>query len=232
MRAFIMPDILFPQEALQEWGRRWLARKAFERREAMQFGRFIDSLVAQALSVMLGDLPILTPGPKDLQPPRANCIEIGDVRIIGGVRPQNFDVAYRPDGPRIVFDSKTLNDVSSIQKNWQNMVNDLATEATTVHTRFPYTVVAFMVVIPHPALLERQQRDLVRTLERLAQRINVRDEPHLAEVISLVVWEPSTGEVLREIPEQSSPLRLERFASTLALRYGERFQGLPPHNGR
>ena len=29
------------------------------------------------------------------------------------------------------------------------MVNDLATEATTVHTRFPYCVVAFIVTVPN-----------------------------------------------------------------------------------
>lgn len=28
------------------------------------------------------------------------------------------------------------------------MINDLGTEATTVHTRFPYAIVAFLVVVP------------------------------------------------------------------------------------
>ncbi|MDP2935994.1 MAG: hypothetical protein Q8O86_05835, partial [Dehalococcoidia bacterium] len=72
-------------------------------------------------------------------------MEVGPVHIVGGVRPQNFDVGYRPDGVRFAFDSKTINDLDSVRKNWQNMVNDLATEATTVHSRFPYAVVAFMV---------------------------------------------------------------------------------------
>ncbi len=53
---------------------------------------------------------------------------MGTTRIIGGIRPQNYDAAYRPDGPRVVFDSKTLNDQESIGKNWQNMVNDLPSE--------------------------------------------------------------------------------------------------------
>jgi len=51
-------------------------------------------------------------------------------------------VGYRPDGLRFAFDSKTLNDKKSIGKNWQNMINDLATEATTVHSRFPYASLA------------------------------------------------------------------------------------------
>jgi len=51
---------------------------------------------------------------------------LGKARIVGGIRPQNYDAAYRPDGPRVVYDSKTRNDRKSIGKNWQNMVNDLA----------------------------------------------------------------------------------------------------------
>ena len=52
-------------------------------------------------------------------------VEVGPVRVIGGVRPQNFDVGYRPDAIRFAFDSKSLNDRESIGKNWQNMINDL-----------------------------------------------------------------------------------------------------------
>jgi len=97
---------------------------------------------------MLGDIPIVSGSSKKLIPSEADCVELGPARIIGGVRPQNFDVAYRPDGVRVAFDSKTLNDLKSAGKNWQNMVNDLATEAATVHTRFPYALVAFIVAIP------------------------------------------------------------------------------------
>jgi len=74
----------------------------------------------------------MTPNPNALTPPQSDCVEVGNIRIVGGVRPQNFDVGYRPDGVRFAFDSKTLNEKKSIGKNWQNMVNDLATEATTV----------------------------------------------------------------------------------------------------
>ena len=42
-----------------------------------------------------------------LLPTKSNCVEVGPTRVIGGIRPQNYDVAYRPDGPRFVFDSKT-----------------------------------------------------------------------------------------------------------------------------
>ena len=100
-------------------------------------------------------------------------------------------------GPRVVYDSKTLNDRKSIGKNWQNMVNDLATEATTVHTRFPFCIVCFAVVLPRPALQSNQERALIRTLERLASRGDELDQNHLAEAISLVIWEPQEGSIHR-----------------------------------
>lgn len=67
------------------------------------------------------------------------------------------------------------------------MINDLATEATTVHSRFPHAVVAFMVVIPMPCLVEPQRAAIVETLERLARRTGVEEPDYMAEAISLVV---------------------------------------------
>src|SRR5207253_3737317 len=128
-----------------------------------------------------------------LLPTGADVVEVGPVRIIGGIRPQNYDVGYRPDGVRFVSDSKTLNDKKSVGKNFQNMINDLGTEATTVHTRFPYAVVGFILAIPTPCLLDPQKDALTLTLERLTGRSSPLDSLHKAEAIALVVWNPDTG---------------------------------------
>jgi hypothetical protein len=179
---------------------------------------------------MLGNIPILSPpSSTSLLPPQNDCLEKGNTRVIGGVRPQNFDLVYRPDGVRIAFDSKTLNDRKSVGKNWQNMVNDLSTEATTVHTRFPYAVVAFLIAIPKPALASAQASDIARTLERLGKRKDVLNQFHLAEVISLVVWNPDTGDIDNVIPSSVSQLRIEKFSDNLYQHYLERYKGLPPH---
>ncbi len=177
---------------------------------------------------MLGDIPVVTPNSTALIPPQSDCVEVGHVRIIGGVRPQNFDVGYRPDGVRFVFDSKTLNDKKSVGKNWQNMINDLATEATTVHSRFPHAVAAFLVAIPNPCIGD-QQRAIVETLERLARRANVDDPPYLAEAIALVLWNPEDGSIDIENPNPPSPLRVERFSEQVEAAYVNRYKGLPPH---
>src|SRR5579859_1031651 len=172
-----MPPTTIPQSDLQRFGQAWI--KNGERlsrtppESSGELGKLFDMAVGRALATMLGGIPIVSPNASSLTPPQADCVEVGPVRIIGGVRPQNFDVGYRPDGIRFAFDSKTLNDTDSVRKNWQNMVNDLATEATTVHSRFPYAVVAFAVIIPEPCIADQSRaatrNAITETLDRLGR---------------------------------------------------------------
>ena len=233
-RLQTMPPIVMGDQ-LKEFGRTWKERNGDLGNKPPNsngdLGKLFDGLVGQSLAVMLGNIPIETPNGNALTSSGKDCVEVGPVRIIGGVRPQNFDVGYRPDGLRIAFDSKTLNNAKSIPKNWQNMINDLATEATTVHTRFPHAVVAFMVICPDPALKEPQRSTMIETLERLARRVSVEDPNHMAEVISLVIWEPENGSINATSPAKSSPLRIEKFSSQLEVIYHSRYKGLPPHSG-
>jgi hypothetical protein len=195
-----------------------------------QLGALFDTSVGTSLAEMLGGIPIdMAPNSNALVPSQADCVEVGPVRIVGGVRPQNFDVGYRPDGVRFAFDSKTLNDKSSIGKNWQNMINDLATEATTVHSRFPYAVVGFMVIYPEPAVTTTQLTATIGTLERLGGRQLVDEPEHRAEALSLVIWDPTTGAISPSVPDPASPLRIERFSEDVERNYVARYKGLPPH---
>ena len=236
-----MPQIEIDPKELKQWGNRWLAEKndqngnpkqknSFDRQQSVNFASFIDFAFGTAISKMLGDIEIVTPVGNTLLPSKADIVEVGPVKIVGGVRPQNFDAAYRPDGPRIVFDSKTLNEEKSIGKNWQNMINDLGTEATTVHTRFPYALVVFFVVLPQPALNMKQKNDLIRTLERLSTRRSVLDQHHLAEAISLVVWNPESGTLDDTVPPSDSTLRIEKIPGIIEEIYLDRYKGLPPHD--
>lgn len=236
-----MPSIDIDPVEMKMWGSRWLAtqntetnnnkeEKSFDRQQSVNFASFIDFSFGKAISKMLGDIEVVTPAGNTLLPSKPDIVEVGPVRIVGGVRPQNFDAAYRPDGPRIVFDSKTLNEEKSIGKNWQNMINDLGTEATTVHTRFPYALVIFFVVLPEPALNKKQEKDLIRTLERLGTRRSVLDQHHLAEAISMLVWNPSDGTINTEIPGPDSNLRIEKIPKIIEEIYLDRYKGLPPHD--
>lgn len=228
-----MPSISIDETELRRFGTTWISNGERLSRTPPQssgeLGRLFDNAVGQALATMLGGLSIVSPSANSLTPPIADCVEVGPVRIIGGVRPQNFDVGYRPDGVRFAFDSKTLNDRESIGKNWQNMINDLATEATTVHSRFPHALVAFMVIYPAPCVSAAHQKATIETLERLARRSAVDGQPYMAEAISLVLWHPETGTIDDDIPASSSPLRLEKFSEQVEAAYVSRYKGLPPH---
>lgn len=232
-RLASMPPITISQSELALFGQTWADKGQRLTRtppySSGELGELFDKAVGEALATMLGGIPIFKPNSNALTPPHPDCVEVGPVRIIGGVRPQNFDVGYRPDGVRFAFDSKTLNDRDSIGKNWQNMINDLATEATTVHSRFPHALVAFMVIYPEPCVSASREKATIETLERLARRVSVDHANHMAEVISLILWDPYTGTIIPDKPGPSSPLRIERFSSQLEEIYVSRYKGLPPH---
>ena len=113
-----MPPLNISASELKEWGQLWLGEmnpktgkksrvRYFDRQQSVNFASFIDLAFARALAVMLGNIPVEKARGNALIPPMPDCVEVGPVRVIGGIRPQSFDAAYRPDGPRVVFDSKT-----------------------------------------------------------------------------------------------------------------------------
>jgi len=228
-----MPPINIAPADLLRFGARWnqnggaLTRTPPE--SSSEFGQLFNSEVGRCLSVMLGGIPVVRPRSNALLPTPADCVEVGEVRIVGGVRPQNFDVGYRPDGVRFALDAKTLNDKKSVGKNYQNMINDLATEATTVHTRFPNAIVSFIVVVPGPCLTGAPANALVARLEGLAGRPTYVDPHHLAEVLSLVIWDPHAGTIDPNRPVATSTLRIERFSDQVYDAYRRRYAGMPPH---
>lgn len=209
----------------------------FDKKQAMDFGYVFDKAFGDALAEMLGGIPVLKPSSKKthlLVPPEPDCVEVGLTRVVGAIRPQNYDAAYRPDGPRVVYDSKTLNERKSIGKNWQNMINDLTAEASTVHIRFPMCIVAFIVAVPRQALEASQERDIVRTLERLGSRGDELDAHNLAEAVALVVWDPETGKVDPNVPSHANEdnlgnLRVETLHQRVERAYLDRYKNLPPH---
>src|SRR6266568_3651246 len=222
-----MPPITIDQAELALFGNTWISNGGNLSRTPPQssgeLGKMFDVAVGKALATLLGGIKIVSPSSTALTPPQPDCVEVGPVRVIGGVRPQNFDVGYRPDGIRFAFDSKTLNDKESVGKNWQNMINDLATEATTVHSRFPHAVVAFMVICPAPCVSSALRKATIETLERLARRSNVDGPLYMAEAISLVLWHPSSGTIDADVPVSSSPLRIEKFSEQVEAAYVSRY---------
>ncbi|MBS0208339.1 MAG: hypothetical protein JSS27_05235 [Planctomycetes bacterium] len=225
-----MPRIQIPTAELRVWGQKWLVNQALNKKEGMDFGKVFDKRIGEALAVMLGGIEVTAPSQQALLPASADAVEVGPVRVIGGIRPQNYDVGYRPDGVRFVSDSKTLNDTKSVGKNFQNMVNDLGTEATTVHIRFPYAVVGFVVIIPSPCFTGQTRDRFTRMLDRLVGRSSPIDVPHKAEAMTLVLWNPNDGTIEANWPPVGSPLRIEHFSEQVQAAYHARYDGMAPHD--
>jgi hypothetical protein len=225
-----MPPIVLPAAQLMQLGRHWsVADSELPKTHGELVGKLCDETVGNALAQMLGGIPIKKPKMNSLLPPDPDCVEVGPARVIGGIRPQNFDVAYRPDGIRFAYDSKTLNGRESVGKNYQNMVNDLGAEATTVHSRFASAIVAFIIAVPEPCL-GNHGRNLIAALTRLCGRNTISGDLYKAEAIGLVVWHPDTGGMDANWPPIESPLRIEKFSQQIEDCYSYRFAGQPPHN--
>lgn len=228
-----MPQLAIPAGALIPFGQKWSSLGGTLNDTApftvADLTAVFDDAISQSLATMLGGIPIVRPSGTALIPSNIDCVEVGPVRVIGAVRPQNFDIGYRPDGIRIVHDTKTLNNAGSVTKNWQNMINDLATEATTVHNRFPHALTTFLVAIPAPCITAPRLAAMTETLERLSRRVTVVDPEHMAEAIALVIWEPVMGAISVSEPDPASPLRIERFHEKVEAAYVSRYKGLPPH---
>jgi hypothetical protein len=222
-----MPPLNFDESELAAFGQTWIANGQRLSRtpphSSIQLGTVFGAAVSRALATFLGGIPIVSLTTASSTPVRPNCVEVGLVRVEGGVRTQTFDVGYRPNGVRFVFDCKTLNDQGSVAKNWQNMVNDLAAEATTVHSRYPNAVVSFIVVLPAPAVNAAQREAIAHTLERISQRTRVEGAEHMAEATALVVWNPADGTIDQTFPAPSSPLRIERFSAQVEAAYISRY---------
>jgi len=232
-----MPPVLLPPALLAPYGAQWAknggALSRTSPHSSNDLGNDVDKAVAAALSTMLGGIPVVKASAAKatmLCPPLPDCVETAPVTIVGGIRKQNYDVAYRPDGVRFAFDSKTLNDRKSVGKNWQNMVNDLATEAATIHTRFPMAVVAFLVLMPEPAL-GAQIDALSWRLDGLGARADEHGPAHVAEAMCFAVWDPATGNISTTLPDPVAhpSLRIENFSKQIEEAYRLRYAGSPPH---
>jgi hypothetical protein len=232
-----MPAIRLGPAQLAPFGVQWAANNRCLSRtppnSSIQLGDVIDTAVATALATMLGGISVVKASQRKktrLYPPDPDCVETSPVTVVGGIRKQNYDVVYRPDGVRFAFDSKTLNDAKSVGKNWQNMVNDLATEAATIHTRFPMAVVAFLVLIPEPAV-GNSLDPITWRLDGLGGRADEHGPAHVAEAMCFALWDPASGNTsaITPSPADHPNLRLENFSTKIEEAYRLRYAGSLPH---
>jgi hypothetical protein len=94
----------------------------------------------------------------------------------------------------------------------------------------PMAVVAFLVLIPEPAL-GTQLDALSWRLDGLGARADEHGPAHVAEAMCFTVWDPATGNISPTLPDPAEHpnLRIEGFAKQVDDAYRLRYAGSPPH---
>lgn len=94
-----MPPIGLDRATLAKFGNQWTKNgESLSRSKpysSLELGNFIDQAIGESLAAMLSTT-IVRPRGTALLPEYDDAVEVGPIRVIGGIRPQNFDVGYRP----------------------------------------------------------------------------------------------------------------------------------------
>ena len=152
-------------------------------------------------------------------------LQVGHKYFGGSSRRHHLDafIANEHYGLQLGIDVKGLNSVSSLGKNWNNRVGDLHELATNHHQNFPRAVMCGVLAIPYDGLTQNTLRNIERAMHRLGSRRAVTNEMTRLEAAALLVISKAERAIRPDIPSPDSPARFERFASTMAEIFQERW---------
>jgi hypothetical protein len=156
----------------------------------------------------------------------------GELEVAGALRTARADVSesHQLDGLRLAVEIKPVN--LAVGRAIWNRFGDVRAFAVNIHLKFPFAVVAGVLVVPTwewsasgtsktPTLhiIDR----LVRRLQRTRRRETEADAPHLLEALTVVVYDPDTGDLNPAVPPHGFGLRWDEFVSIVAETYDIRF---------
>ena len=157
----------------------------------------------------------------------------GERTVAGALREVQADVSKSDplDGLRLAVELKPVN--LAVGRAIWNRFGDIRTFAVNIHLKFPFAVVGGVLAIPtwewHQKLPGERVSTihlvnrLVRRLQRTPLRDSEADAPHLLEAVSVIVYDPNTGQMHPDLPPVDSPLRWNEFVNRLADAYDLRF---------
>ena len=165
----------------------------------------------------------------------------GERSVLGGLKTKNVDVTVCKDGigPVVAVSMKgTLNAFRNLTNRMEEAVGD----CTNLHISYPALVYGYLVVMkatregkdvpPNDVAVKADGSvvDSIRryhdVLARLHGRDDVRAETTKYEAVALAMVTPdaaAAGTLLQGFPEETSPLRLNRFFDILYQQYDQRF---------
>jgi hypothetical protein len=153
-------------------------------------------------------------------------VQVGHKYFGGSSRRHHLDafIANEHYGLQLGIDVKGLNSASSLGKNWNNRVGDLHELATNHHQNFPRAVMGGVLAIPYDGLTQNTLRNIERAMQHLGARRAVTNEYNRLESAALLVISKAERTIRPDIPAPDSAARFERFASTMAQLFQERWE--------
>lgn len=153
-------------------------------------------------------------------------VTVGHRSFGGSVRRHHLDVwiANEHLGLQLGIDVKGLNSSASAGKNWNNRVGDLHELASNHHQVFPKAVLGGVLAIPFEGLTPGTLNNIERSMFNIGGRRALANAHNQLECSSLLVISKERLEIIPNLPSPDSPLRFERFASTMAEIFRQRWR--------
>ena len=161
--------------------------------------------------------------------PRIHAIT-GETRVAGALRIAQMDVVEMTelDGLKLAIEIKPIN--LAVGRAIWNRYGDIRVGAVSTHLKFPFAVVGGVLTIPTwewSGGTKKSTRHLVmrccELLRRAGQRRREDEAPHRLEGVAVVLFDPDTNQVVKDVPAAGSGLRWEECIDALAEAYDERF---------
>ncbi len=82
-----MPPLQIDTQELAKFGEKWVENGQSLSRtppySSGNLGKVFDKALGNALAIMLGNIPIVKPNSNALIPSQPDCVEVGELRVIG-----------------------------------------------------------------------------------------------------------------------------------------------------
>lgn len=161
----------------------------------------------------------------------------GETKVAGALRTMNSDVtATHPlDGLRLAIEIKPVN--LAVGRAIWNRFGDIRAFAVNVHLKFPFAIVGGVLAVPTYENVKDKKtgvvtkRDVTHLIDRAVLRLNraggrekESDAAHLLEGVWVLVYDPDTATVRKDVPPKGHRLRYMEFMDDLVTAYEARYE--------
>lgn len=153
-------------------------------------------------------------------------LSVGEKAFGGSVAQHHLDAHISNEhlGLQLGIDVKGLNSGESVGKNWNNRIGDFHAMATNHHSTSPKAVMGGVLAIPFEGITARTHKKIEESMLNMQGRVSWNNHVSQFEGLALMVIHKTERRLMSEFPAAESPLRIEKFAATLAECLNQRFK--------